>query len=155
MLYGLIRILDEEGKAPGPWNPRLEPERLVAMLRNMALTRAFDERMYRAQRQGKTSFYMKSTGEEAVAVAAAEALDRDDMCFPSYRQQGLLIVRGWPLVDMMNQIYSNKADRLKGRQLPVLYSAKEAGFFSISGNLRSEEHTSELQSLMRSSYAVF
>src|SRR3546814_2762943 len=115
------------------------------MLRNMALTRAFDERMYRAQRQGKTSFYMKSTGEEAVAVAAAEALDRDDMCFPSYRQQGLLIVRGWPLVDMMNQIYSNKADRLKGRQLPVLYSAKE----------RSEEHTSELQSLMRISYAAF
>src|SRR3546814_10127972 len=81
---------------------------------------------------------MKSTGEEAVAVAAAEALDRDDMCFPSYRQQGLLIVRGWPLVDMMNQIYSNKADRLKGRQLPVLYSAKEAGFFSISGNLATQ-----------------
>src|SRR3546814_300088 len=94
--------------------------------------------MYRAQRQGKTSFYMKSTGEEAVAVAAAEALDRDDMCSPSYRQQGLLIVRGWPLVDMMNQIYSNKADRLKGRQLPVLYSAKEAGFFSISGNLATQ-----------------
>ena len=138
MPYGLIRVLDGEGRATGPWNPRLEPKRLVAMLRNMALTRAFDERMYRAQRQGKTSFYMKSTGEEAVAVAAAEALDRDDMCFPSYRQQGLLIVRGWPLVDMMNQIYSNKADRLKGRQLPVLYSAKEAGFFSISGNLATQ-----------------
>src|SRR3546814_8220339 len=39
---------------------------------------------------------------------------------------------------MMNQIYSNKADRLKGRQLPVLYSAKEAGFFSISGNLATQ-----------------
>src|SRR3546814_15646995 len=38
MPYGLIRVLDEEGKATGPWNPRLEPERLVAMLRNMALT---------------------------------------------------------------------------------------------------------------------
>src|SRR3546814_1650456 len=69
----------------------------------MALTRAYDERMFRAQRQGKTSFYMKSTGEEAVAVAAAFALDRDDMCFPSYRQQGLLIARDWDMVDMMNQ----------------------------------------------------
>ena len=94
------------------------------MLRSMALTRAFDERMFRAQRQGKTSFYMKCTGEEAIAVAAAFALDRDDMCFPSYRQQGLLIARGWPLVDMMNQIYSNKGDRLKGRQLPIMYSAQ-------------------------------
>src|SRR3546814_1053734 len=27
--------------------------------------------------------------------------------------------------------------------------------FAVSGNLRSEEHTSELQSLMRISYAVF
>ena len=77
------------------------------MLRDMALIRAFDERMFRAQRQGKTSFYMKCTGEEAVAVAAAHALDRDDMCFPSYRQQGILIARGYPLVEMMNQIYSN------------------------------------------------
>src|SRR3546814_10430864 len=115
---------------------------------------------------------MKSTGEEAVAVAAALALDNADMCFPTYRQQGLLIARDWPLTDMMNQVYSNSGDRLKGRQMPVFYSSREAGFFSISGNLatqysqavgwamaaatdRSEEHTSELQSLMRISYAVF
>lgn len=136
--YGLIRVLDDEGIAQGPWNPRLAPDRLVAMLRHMALTRAFDERMYRAQRQGKTSFYMKSTGEEACAVAPAYALDRDDMCFPSYRQQGLLIARGWPLGDMMCQIYSNAGDRLKGRQMPIMYSAREAGFFSISGNLATQ-----------------
>jgi 2-oxoisovalerate dehydrogenase E1 component alpha subunit len=47
----------------------------------MMLTRAYDDRMYRAQRQGKTSFYMKCTGEEAVAVAQAMALAPDDMCF--------------------------------------------------------------------------
>jgi 2-oxoisovalerate dehydrogenase E1 component alpha subunit len=104
----------------------------------MLLTRAYDVRMMRAQRQGKTSFYMKCTGEEAVAVAAAMALDRGDMCFPTYRQQGLLIARDWPLVDMMNQVYSNSRDRLKGRQMPVFYSSREAGFFSISGNLGTQ-----------------
>jgi 2-oxoisovalerate dehydrogenase E1 component alpha subunit len=138
MVYGLVRVLDDDGKAVGPWDPRLTPERLRAMLRAMALTRAFDERMFRAQRQGKTSFYMKSTGEEAVAVAATFALDREDMCFPSYRQQGILIARDWSLVDMMNQIYSNKADRLKGRQLPIMYSTREGAFFSISGNLATQ-----------------
>jgi 2-oxoisovalerate dehydrogenase E1 component alpha subunit len=101
----------------------------------MLMTRAYDERMVRMQRQGKTSFYMKSTGEEAVAVAAAMALDRGDMCFPTYRQQGLLVARDWPLRDMMNQVYSNSGDRLLGRQMPVFYSSREAGFFSISGNL--------------------
>ncbi len=138
MAFSLIRVLDENGKAVGPWNPRLDAETLRRGLKTMLLTRAFDDRMYRAQRQGKTSFYMKCTGEEAVAVAQAAALDRNDMCFPSYRQQGLLIARGYPLVDMMCQIYSNVRDPLKGRQLPIMYSSREYGFFSISGNLGTQ-----------------
>ncbi len=138
LAYSLVRVLDDAGQALGPWDPKLSPERLIALIRAMALTRAYDERMYRAQRQGKTSFYMKCTGEEATSVAAAFALDREDMCFPSYRQQGLLIARGWPLEDMMCQVFSNAGDRLKGRQMPIMYSARDAGFFSISGNLATQ-----------------
>jgi len=74
----------------------------------------------------------------ATSVAAAHALDYDDMVFPGYRQQGLLIARDWPLVDMINQIFSNRADRLKGRQMPIMYSARGANFFSISGNLATQ-----------------
>ncbi|HEY0960331.1 MAG TPA: 3-methyl-2-oxobutanoate dehydrogenase (2-methylpropanoyl-transferring) subunit alpha [Novosphingobium sp.] len=134
----MVRVLDDDHQAVGPWDPRLDADSLRRMLRVMALTRAFDDRMYRAQRQGKTSFYMKCTGEEAVSIASAFALDRDDMVFPSYRQQGILIARGYPLVEMCNQIYSNRADRLKGRQLPVMYSARDYGFFTISGNLATQ-----------------
>lgn len=136
--YGLVRVLDEAAQAVGAWNPRLDGDTILRMLRSMALTRAFDERMFRAQRQGKTSFYMKCTGEEAVSIGAAYALQRDDMCFPSYRQQGLLIARDWSLVDMMNQIYSNKGDRLQGKQMPIMYSVRDASFFSISGNLATQ-----------------
>ncbi|HLY06736.1 MAG TPA: thiamine pyrophosphate-dependent enzyme [Rhizomicrobium sp.] len=138
LAYSLIRVLDSEARAVGPWNPKLDAETLRKGLKFMILTRAFDDRMFRAQRQGKTSFYMKSTGEEAIAVAQAMALDRNDMCFPSYRQQGLLIARGYPLVDMMCQVYSNERDPLKGRQLPIMYSSREYGFFSISGNLATQ-----------------
>src|SRR5215469_9884980 len=134
----LIRVLDDKGKAVGPWDPKLDPDTLRRGLRIMMLTRAYDDRMFRVQRQGKTSFYMKCTGEEAVGVAQAFALARDDMCFPTYRQQGILIARDWPLVDMMCQVYSNAGDRLKGRQLPVLYSSRAASFFSISGNLGTQ-----------------
>jgi 2-oxoisovalerate dehydrogenase E1 component alpha subunit len=138
LAFTLVRVLNDNGDAVGPWNPRLSPDKLRQMLRYMALLRAFDERMFRAQRQGKTSFYMKATGEEAVAVAATMALQRDDMTFPSYRQQGILIARDWPLVDMMNQIYSNSADRLQGKQLPIMYSTRQGAFFSISGNLATQ-----------------
>jgi 2-oxoisovalerate dehydrogenase E1 component alpha subunit len=134
----LVRVLSEDGQAIGPWAPRLDPELKRKMLRDMLTVRAFDDRMYRAQRQGKTSFYMKCTGEEAIAVAAATALLPDDMCFPTYRQQGLLVARGYPLVDMMCQIYSNSGDKLHGRQLPIMYSDRPHGFFSISGNLGTQ-----------------
>jgi 2-oxoisovalerate dehydrogenase E1 component alpha subunit len=136
--YALIRVLDDQGRAVGAWDPKLAPERLREGLRHMVLTRAFDERMVRQQRVGKTSFYIKSTGEEAVAVAQAYALEPSDMLFPSYRQQGLLLARGWSMVDMMCQVYSNTKDRLKGRQLPIMYSVPEVGFFSISGNLGTQ-----------------
>jgi 2-oxoisovalerate dehydrogenase E1 component alpha subunit len=138
LAWSLIRVLDPEGRAVGAWNPKLDVETLRRGLKHMILTRAFDDRMFRAQRQGKTSFYMKSTGEEAIAVAQAMALDRNDMCFPSYRQQGILIARGYPLIEMMCQIYSNERDPLKGRQLPIMYSSREYGFFTISGNLATQ-----------------
>jgi len=134
----LVRVLGDDNEAVGPWDPKLSAETLRKMLRDMVTVRVFDDRMYRSQRQGKTSFYMKCTGEEAIAIAAQNALDRDDMHFPTYRQQGLLVSRGYPLVEMMNQIYSNKGDKLKGRQLPIMYSDKAYGFFSISGNLGTQ-----------------
>jgi 2-oxoisovalerate dehydrogenase E1 component alpha subunit len=81
---------------------------------------------------------MQSLGEEAVSCAHRRALSAGDMCFPTYRQQGLLIAAGYPLVDMVNQIYSNSHDPMKGRQLPVMYSSKEYGFFTISGNLGTQ-----------------
>jgi 2-oxoisovalerate dehydrogenase E1 component alpha subunit len=138
LAYKLIRVLDRNAKAVGGWDPHLPPETLRRGLRAMMLTRAYDERMFRQQRQGKITFYMKCTGEEAIGVGQAFALAPDDMAFTTYRQQGLLIARGWPLLDMMCQCYSNTRDRLKGRQLPVLYSSKEASFFTISGNLGTQ-----------------
>jgi 2-oxoisovalerate dehydrogenase E1 component alpha subunit len=57
---------------------------------------------------------------------------------PTYRQQGILIARGYSLVDMMCQLFSNERDPLKGRQMPVMYSSRTHGFFSISGNLGTQ-----------------
>jgi 2-oxoisovalerate dehydrogenase E1 component alpha subunit len=135
---GLVRVLDDTHHAVGPWHPHLDAHELQVGLRHMLLTRVFDDRMVRTQRQGKLSFYMKSTGEEAVAVAAGMALQPGDMLFPSYRQQGLQMVRGQPLVDLMCQLLSNTRDMCKGRQLPVMYHSAQARLFSISGNLATQ-----------------
>jgi 2-oxoisovalerate dehydrogenase E1 component alpha subunit len=138
LAYGLIRVLDDDGKAVGAWDPHLEPETLRSGLRIMMTTRALDDRMVRAQRQGKITFYAKSAGEEAIAAGQALALRPDDMGFPTYRQQGLLIARGYPVAAMAHQVYSDRSDPMQGRQLPCLYSSRAHGFFTISGNLGTQ-----------------
>ncbi|MCR9072507.1 MAG: 3-methyl-2-oxobutanoate dehydrogenase (2-methylpropanoyl-transferring) subunit alpha [Alphaproteobacteria bacterium] len=138
LAFSIIRVLNRDAVAVGPWAGLLSADELRDGLRHMMTLRAFDARMMIAQRQGKTSFYMQNLGEEAIACAFQKALEPGDMNFPTYRQAGLLIAAGYPLVDMMNQIYSNERDPLKGRQLPIMYSSRDHGFFSISGNLATQ-----------------
>lgn len=138
LAYSLIRVLDDQGNALGPWAEGIEPQVLRQGMRTMLKTRLFDNRMVVAQRQKKMSFYMQSLGEEAIGSAQALALNRTDMCFPTYRQQSILMARDVSLVDMICQLLSNERDPLKGRQLPIMYSVRDAGFFSISGNLATQ-----------------
>ena len=97
---GMVRVLDEQHRAVGPWNPHLEPDELQVGLRHMLLTRLFDQRMQTIQRQGRISFYLRSLGEEAVSIAQCMALRPVDMLFPGYRNQGLHIARGHSLVEV-------------------------------------------------------
>ncbi len=138
MAFSIIRVLDSKGEAVGPWAGTLSTQELIEGLYHMITLRTFDARMLMAQRQGKTSFYIQHLGEEAISCAYRKALQKGDMNFPTYRQAGLLIADDYPMTEMMNQIYSNLKDPLHGRQLPIMYSSKEHGFFSISGNLGTQ-----------------
>jgi 2-oxoisovalerate dehydrogenase E1 component alpha subunit len=135
---GLVRVLDDAHRPVGPWLLQIDAAALKSGLRNMLLTRIFDQRMQRTHRQGRISFYIQSTGEEAVSVAQAMALRPNDMLFPSYRNQGLFVTRGVPVVDMMCQLLANRRDMCKGRQLPVMYHSAPKRLFSISGNLATQ-----------------
>jgi 2-oxoisovalerate dehydrogenase E1 component alpha subunit len=73
-----------------------------------------------------------------VSIAQGMALRPDDMLFPSYRNQGLYVVRGRNLVDLMCQCLSNSRDMCKGRQMPVMYQWAGGNIFSISGNLATQ-----------------
>ena len=133
--FQLIRTLDDKGVALGDWLPNTSSKILQDILQYMVLTRVFDDTLFKAQRQGKTSFFLKSSGEEALGVVPSVALRQNDMCFPTYRQVGWLLARNYPVVKLINQIFNNREDPLKGKQLPVLYSARDYGFYSLSGNV--------------------
>ncbi|MAM59938.1 3-methyl-2-oxobutanoate dehydrogenase (2-methylpropanoyl-transferring) subunit alpha [Maritimibacter sp. UBA3975] len=138
LAFTIIRVMDRKGLAVGDWAPDVDDDELRAGLRHMMLLREYDARMLTAQRQGKTSFYMQHLGEEAISCGFRRELVAGDMNFPTYRQAGLLIADDYPMLLMMNQVYSNEGDTVHGRQLPVFYSSKDHGFFSISGNLATQ-----------------
>ncbi len=129
---GLLRVLRDNGRADGPWQPQLSPQQLRSGLEVMLRARHFDTRMIAMQRQGRLSFCLSSKGEEAAAVAGAMAYRHDDLLFPSYRQPGLLLVRGMPMVTMICQAIGNAGDNADGRQMPVHYSWRAGNVVSIS-----------------------
>ena len=129
---GLVRVLDFKGNASGPWDPQLTPDELRQGLEHMVRMRIFDERMMKMQRTGKLSFYMRSLGEEAVAIAQTMALETQDWIFPTYRQPGAQFVRGRDMVSMINHCIGNVEDNVKGRQMPVHYTYKEGRYISVS-----------------------
>src|SRR4051812_29360899 len=129
---GLIRVLDDDALASGEWQPQLSSQQLRAGLEMMLRARHLDLRMIAMQRQGRLSFFLSSNGEEAVSVAGAAAYSRDDLLFPSYRQPGVLLVRGMPVLTMMCQAIGNAGDNAKGRQMPVHYSWRAGNVVSIS-----------------------
>src|SRR6266496_2446862 len=114
LAYALVRVLDDDGRAVGPWATKTDPQMLRRGLRAIMKTRIFDARMLIAQRQKKMSFYMQCLGEEAIAIAHAAALNSGDMCFPTYRQQGLLLAR--------DDIEDRKSTRLNSSHVEISYA---------------------------------
>ena len=129
---GLIRVLGDDHSASGAWMPDITDEELLTGLEHMLRLRTFDERMMKMQRTGLLSFYMRSFGEEAIAIAQTMALEEQDWLFPSYRQPGAQFVRGRDMVSMICHCIGNTEDNVRGRQMPVHYTWREGRFISIS-----------------------
>jgi len=135
----MLQILSAEGELiEKAVEPDLSKEEALKIFNTMHYIRVLDERMVGAQRQGRISFYLASTGEEAASVASAAALSDDDMIMSQYREQGALAYRGYTTEQFMNQMFSNKDDPNKGRQMPIHYGDKPLNFMTISSPLGTQ-----------------
>jgi len=135
----MLQILSAEGELiEKAVEPDLSKEEALKIFNTMHYIRVLDERMVGAQRQGRISFYLASTGEEAASVASAAALSEDDMIMSQYREQGALAYRGYTTEQFMNQMFSNKDDPNKGRQMPIHYGDKPLNFMTISSPLGTQ-----------------
>jgi 2-oxoisovalerate dehydrogenase E1 component alpha subunit len=106
--------------------------------RHMVRLREMDKILQNAQRQGRISFYMTCTGEEAIHIGAASALELSDVILAQYREQGFLMWRGFTLQQFTDQCFSNEADLGKGRQMPVHYGSRALNYQTISSPLGTQ-----------------
>ncbi len=86
--------------------------------RAMVRIRILDDRMMTLQRQGRIGFYGACTGQEAAYLAAVAALEPTDWIFPALRESAAMLMRGFPLVPYIAQVFGNALDVTKGRQMP-------------------------------------
>ncbi|WP_148253920.1 thiamine pyrophosphate-dependent dehydrogenase E1 component subunit alpha [Aidingimonas lacisalsi] len=132
-------LLDPQGMLyPGVESPLLDYDKARRIYRAMLFTRVLDERMMAAQRQGRLSFYLQCTGEEAAVIGATAALDDGDMIMAQYREQGALAYRGFSTDAFMNQLFGNDRDCDKGRQMPIHYGSAELHYMTISSPVATQ-----------------
>src|SRR5687767_2795008 len=109
---------------------KLSTEELLDIYYWLKFIRAFDERLSLGVRQGKVrSGVYTGIGQEAIVVGSCFGLREDDWIFPLHRDLGALLMKGVTARQMMAQMFAKETGLSKGR------------------DSRSEEHTSELQSL--------
>lgn len=134
-----FRLLQQDGTLfEGGESPELDRDKARRIYRAMVFTRVLDERMMAAQRQGRLSFYMQCTGEEAAVIGATAALDDTDMIMAQYREQGALAYRGFTFDEFMNQLFGNELDYGKGRQMPIHYGSRKLHYMTISSPLATQ-----------------
>ncbi|HVO21177.1 MAG TPA: thiamine pyrophosphate-dependent enzyme [Anaeromyxobacter sp.] len=129
--YPIRRIVDEEGTAD-PAEVAPSPDEVRVLYRWMLLSRALDERMVMAQRQGRIGFYVGAVGEEASVVGATAGLEEEDWIFPCYREHAAALMRGLPLPAFLCGLLGNAGDPLRGRQMPCHEAWRPGRIASIS-----------------------
>ena len=134
-----LKQLQADGElCPGAAVAPMSSELATKIYTDMLYTRLLDERMVGAQRQGRLSFYLTCTGEEASVAGTIAAFQSDDMVMAQYREQLALRYRGFTTEQFMNQLFSNIEDLGKGRQMPVHYGSRELHFMTISSPLATQ-----------------
>ncbi|WLD59387.1 thiamine pyrophosphate-dependent dehydrogenase E1 component subunit alpha [Salinispirillum sp. LH 10-3-1] len=134
-----LRVLQQDGDIyPDAKLPKINKALALKIYDTFLFVRALDERMLAAQRQGRISFYLTETGEEATDIGSAAALDQEDMIMAQYREQGALRFRGFTPEQFMNQIFSNEKDLGKGRQMPIHYGSHDLHYMTISSPLGTQ-----------------
>jgi len=92
-----LQILKENGNCDKTLMSPLAKKQIKEMYEYMILTRVFDDKALKLQRQGRLGTYAPTRGQEASQIGSAFAIQDEDMVFPAFRENGVFLVRRMPM----------------------------------------------------------
>ncbi|MFH1592579.1 MAG: pyruvate dehydrogenase (acetyl-transferring) E1 component subunit alpha [Candidatus Woesearchaeota archaeon] len=95
-----LQILDENSKCDEKLKPKLRPNEIKRLYEGMLLSRVYDDRAFKLQRQGRIGTFAPLFGQEAIQAGSALAIQDRDWIVPSFRCEGILISKGLPLEEI-------------------------------------------------------
>lgn len=96
-----LQYLDENSQATQDFPEFADPDTLLHLYRQMALTRIVDNKAVKLQRTGKMGTYPSTLGQEAVGVGTGSALKKEDIYCPYYRESGALLQHGVTIEELL------------------------------------------------------
>lgn len=91
-------------------------EQLIELYTHMLRSRMIEEKMLKLLRQGRVSKWFSGIGQEAIAVGATLAIDKDEYIMPMHRNLGVFTSRGVPFGKLFMQWQGHKEGFSKGRE---------------------------------------
>jgi pyruvate dehydrogenase E1 component alpha subunit len=97
----LYKVIDNAGKVVlKGWNNTLTDKELIQAYRDMLFERTADTMAVNFQRQGRMGTYPPNLGQEAIHIASAKVIAKDDWVVPAFRELGVYLAAGASLMEI-------------------------------------------------------
>ncbi len=116
----MLRVLQPDGKLDGGLRPDLADETVQHLFKQILFIRWLDQKILNLQRQGRIGTYAPVNGQEAAQVGSAHALGKGDWVFPSFRETGVLYMRGLSIKDIVLFLMGDERGSKVPEDIPVL-----------------------------------
>src|SRR5215467_6637608 len=103
----------------------LSNEQLIGFYKCILLPRMIEEKMLLLLRQGRISKWFSGIGQEAIAVGATLAMQKDEWIMPLHRNLGVFTTRKMPLSKLFMQWQGSPDGYSKGRERSFHFGSKQ------------------------------
>lgn len=113
----------------------LDTNTLLAFYKALLWPRTIEEKMLILLRQGRIGKWFSGIGQEAIAVGATLAMQKDEYILPMHRNLGVFTTRGIPLSKLMAQWQGKESGFTKGRDRSFHFGTQEHKIIGMISHL--------------------